>query len=471
MNVRGSKSWIVAICFSIFASAGFGASAQKAEFIQRKDDGYRGVWYMNQPTKDEYKFKYSGGMATYPQQHAPIAIYSAKVNKTFFCYGGTTARSASDKQELLHMVSYFDHRTGKVPRPTILLNKKTDDAHDNPTLSIDDDGYIWIFSSSHGTVRPSYIHRSEKPFSIDSFELIYTTNFSYTQPWYFPERGFLFLHTRYAEGRNLFWMTSSNGVNWAKPERLAKIEMGDYQISWPQGEKLATAFDFHPKPLGLNGRANLYYLETGDMGKTWRTIDRQTVKTPVNATNNPALVYDSRAENLLVYLKDLNFNSDGQPVILFLTSKGFEPGPENDPRTWKTASWNGKEWVFRAVTSSLNNYDHGSLYIEKAIWRIIAPTEPGPQRYNPGGEMVMWTSANQGMTWQKEKQLTQRSSRNHNYARRPLNAHRDFYALWADGNGRAPSESNLYFTDQDGNHVWRLPAVMNEDFAKPEVAW
>ena len=41
----------------------------------RKDDGYRGIWYCKQPTKDEYRYKYSGGMATYPQQHAPIAIY------------------------------------------------------------------------------------------------------------------------------------------------------------------------------------------------------------------------------------------------------------------------------------------------------------------------------------------------------------------------------------------------------------
>src|SRR5262245_51969601 len=54
------------------------------------DDGYHGIWYMNQPSKDEYKYKYSGGFATYPQQHMPIAIYSKKANKTFFCYGGTT---------------------------------------------------------------------------------------------------------------------------------------------------------------------------------------------------------------------------------------------------------------------------------------------------------------------------------------------------------------------------------------------
>src|SRR5258707_8623244 len=88
-------------------------------------DGYRGIWYMNQPSQDQYKYKYSGGFATYPQQHVPIAIYSKAANKPFFCYGGTTARHATDKQELLQMVSYFDHNTGKVPRPAILLNKKT----------------------------------------------------------------------------------------------------------------------------------------------------------------------------------------------------------------------------------------------------------------------------------------------------------------------------------------------------------
>jgi len=106
------------------------------------DDGYRGIWYFNQPSNDEYKYKYSGGFATYPQQHIPIAIYSKEVDKTFFVYGGTTARKAKDKQQLLHMISYYDHKTGKVPRPRILLNKQTDDAHDNPTLQMDERGHL-----------------------------------------------------------------------------------------------------------------------------------------------------------------------------------------------------------------------------------------------------------------------------------------------------------------------------------------
>jgi hypothetical protein len=161
------------------------------------DDGYRGIWYFNQSSKDEYRYKYSGGMATYPQQHAPVAVYRREVNRTFFVYGGTTARSPGDKQELLHMVSYFDHATGTVPRPRILLNKHTDDAHDNPTLAIDDAGHLWVFSPSHGTARPSYIHRSTKPYSIEDFERVFTGNFSYPQAWHLPGLGFLFLHTRY----------------------------------------------------------------------------------------------------------------------------------------------------------------------------------------------------------------------------------------------------------------------------------
>jgi len=444
------------------------------------DDGYRGIWYYNQATKDEYKFKYSGGMATYPYQHNPIAIYSAEVEKTFFVYGGTTARRASDEQELLHLVSYYDHRTGQVPRPRLLLNKQTSDAHDNPTLQVDDRGYLWIFSSSHGTGRPSYIHRSARPWTIDEFERILVTNFSYTQPWYVPGEGFLFLHTRYGGGKSignnaarcLFYMTSGDGVNWNEPQMLAGIVQGDYQVSWRSGKRIATAFDFHPVPLGLNARANVYYLETDNLGRTWRNVLGETMKLPLADTNNPALAYDSRAEGLLVYLKDVNFDRAGRPVILFSTSKGFEPGPQNGPRQWQTIRWTGKEWERRPLTTSDNNYDHGSLYIEPdGTWRVIAPTELGAQPYNPGGDVVLWTSQDEGQTWKKVKQLTHDKARNHTFVRRPLNAHPDFYALWADGNGREPSESAIYFTNQRGDHVWRLPSKMNSDFAKPEVAW
>lgn len=141
--------------------------------LNDKAEGYRGIWYMNQPSNDEYVYKYSGGLGTYCAKHQPFAVYRPEVRKTFFCYGGA---APGDNRHLLHMVSYYDHETGLVPRPTILLDKRTSDAHDNPVITIDERGHLWIFSTSHGRSRPSYIHRSREPYSIDEFERVGATH-------------------------------------------------------------------------------------------------------------------------------------------------------------------------------------------------------------------------------------------------------------------------------------------------------
>jgi len=432
----------------------------------RKDDGYRGIWYYNQPSNDEYVYKYSGGLGTYCAKHRPFAIYSKEANKTFFCYGGTP----KGKNELLHMVSYYDHATGMVPRPTILLNKHTDDAHDNPVISLDANGYVWVFSSSHGTSRPSSLSRSTKPYSVEEFEHVLTTNFSYTQPWWLPGRGFLFIHTRYQGGRCNYQMTSPDGREWSEGKLLAKIDEGHYQVSEPWNGKVGTAFNYHPQGTGLNWRTNLYYMETDDFGETWHNAQGKALTLPLTEVENPALVHDYKADGLNVYMKDLAFDSKGNPLILCLTSKGYESGPENDPRVWTTARWTGTEWDLQGSIRSDNNYDTGSLYVETdTFWRLIGPTQPGPQPYNPGGEVALWTSEDLGHTWKMVRQLTHDSAFNHTYVRRPVNAHPDFYAFWADGHARKPSESRLYFCDKTGEHVWRLPPVMEEEFASPEL--
>jgi hypothetical protein len=85
--------------------------------------------------------------------------------------------------------------------------------------------------------------------------------------------------------------------------------------------------------------------------------------------------------------------------------------------------------------------------------------------------MALWTSPDEGRTWRKEKSLTHDERRNHTFARQPLGAQPDFYALWADGDTLRPSGSSLYFTDRAGTHVWRLPDKMDGPTAKPQIAW
>ncbi|MBW3596368.1 MAG: BNR repeat-containing protein [Planctomycetes bacterium] len=468
------KTVAITLC-SVFTLAATCGGAELT--LNQKDDGYRGVWYMNQPSGDEYVYKYSGGLGTYCAKHQPFAVYRPEVGKTFFVYGGATK---DDNRRLLHMVSYFDHKTKTVPRPTILLDKKTGDAHDNPVLSIDDAGHLWIFATSHGTARPSYIHRSKKPYDIEDFELVPAvrqdgdeqvpiSNFSYMQAWHVPQRGFVCFFTKYnhpAKRTNMM-MSSRDGVHWRPWRTLAAIEEGHYQISAVGDSRAGAAFNYHPQGKGLNWRTNLYYLETPDLGETWRTAAGRPLSLPLTEPENPALVHDYSRLGLNVYLKDIRFDADDRPVILFLTSKSYESGPKNDPRTWTTARWTGTQWDIHPAFTSDNNYDMGSLWIdEDGAWRIIAPSETGPQPYNPGGEAAMWLSDDQGRSWRKQKQLTSGSERNHTYIRRPVNAHPDFYAFWADGHGRQPSLSRLYFCNRAGE-VFVLPREM-DDTAKPE---
>ncbi len=447
--------------------------------LNQKADGYRGIWYMNQPTNDEYRYKYSGGLGTYCDYHASFAVYRPEVNKTFFCYGGAPE---SDSRHLLHMVSYFDHETGTVPRPTLLLDKHTNDAHDNPVMAIDKDGAIWVFSTAHGTGRPAYIHRSKKPYEIDEFERIDATrregdhetpidNFSYFQIFCDRDAGFRAIFTRYGypADRTACFMSSPDGVHWSEWKRLAAIEQGHYQIGAVGHGKIATMLNMHPKGKGLNWRTNLYYMESADSGQTWRTAAGQPLDVPLQTADNPALVRNYQAENLLVYLKDLQFDGDGRPVLVYSTSRGFEPGPANGERTLCAARWTGNDWRFHAVTTTDHNYDSASLSFDAdGAWRIISPTEPGPQPFGTGGEMVIWTSSDQGVTWRAEKQLTAGSERNHSYARRPVSAHPDFFALWADGHARKPSESHLYFCNAKGD-VFRLPTTMEGHTARPKL--
>ncbi len=468
--VRKDRSKVLASAAS--RSGSKAKTAGPPELILQKDDGYRGIWYFNQPQKDEYVYKYSGGLGTYCSSHNPFAIYAPAAGKTFFCYGGT--RTVDGKRTLLHMVSYYDHATGTVPRPTILLDKKTDDAHDNPVLSLDGRGYVWIFASAHGTPRPAYVLVSKKPYSIDEFECVRVTNYSYPQPYWIEGQGFLFLHTLYGKDarapsatRKLYFSTSADGRSWSQSSLYAAIEQGHYQVSWTDGVKVGSAFNYHPAVGGLNYRSNLYYHETADFGRSWRNVQGEKLTLPLMEVNNPALVHDYKSEGKNVYVMDLNFDAQGRPVILYLTSKGYESGPKNDPRTWCTAWWNGSAWEIRGSITSDNNYDMGSIWIEPDQWKIIGPTEPGPQPYNTGGEIALWTSPDRGATWTKVRRLTSNSPYNHGYCRRPLHAQPDFYAFWADGHARQPSESRLYFCDREGN-VRMLPPKMAGETARPE---
>jgi hypothetical protein len=109
----------------------------------------------------------------------------------------------------------------------------------------------------------------------------------------------------------------------------------------------------------------------------------------------------------------------------------------------------------------------GSLFISENNWKIIGPTENGPQKWGVGGELAIWESVDSCKTWGKSKQITSQSTFSHSYVRRPVDFKPPFCFFWADGDSHKFSNSELYFGDFEGN-VWKLPSEMKAESEKPQ---
>ena len=439
----------------------------------RKIDGYRGIWFTIGQARSEYGDKYSGGLGTYTMKHIPLAVYAPEVRKTFFVFGGT---DKTENPYLLCMAGCYDHETGMLCKPVVVYDKGclgVGDPHDDPTIQIAKDGDIWVFVAGRGNKRPGIRFKSTKPYDISSFDYVNESIMAYPEVIYDPDKGFFLFETRYDGVRRTFFQTSPDGISWSDYQPIASIiepgekRSGHYQFANYAGAKLVCCFNRH-----INGavdtRTNIYYIQSTDWGKTWTTADGTPVVLPVTREEGPALIRNYHSEGKNRYIKDINFDSKGRPVIYYVTSDNHLTGPAGGPRTHCVARWTGKKWAFTSFAESTHCYDSGSLWSEGRELTIITPSDPGPQLWGTGGVMVRGKSRDCGKSWKRHRTLTHNSPRNHGYARRPLNCNEDFYAFWADGNPDKRSISYLYFCNSKGD-VFRMPYNMKQEWEKPEL--
>ncbi|HPB18032.1 MAG TPA: DUF2341 domain-containing protein, partial [Clostridia bacterium] len=127
---------------------------------------YEGNWFQDLVTN------YHGPMTTYTDRHRPMAIYIPSERKTFFVFG-----SADQYAE----IGYFDHISKKFSEP-VEVGFIGKDAHKNPSIFIDEQGYIYVFYGSHGSTM--YTKRSVYPYNIYSWENRATIEgHTYPQSW------------------------------------------------------------------------------------------------------------------------------------------------------------------------------------------------------------------------------------------------------------------------------------------------
>ena len=453
----------------VFASFLFISIGYSQSLENKRIPGYRPIWFeLNQ--KYEYGDKYSGALGTYTAKHHPLAIYADAVNKTFFVYGGT---KSADSKHLLCMIGEYDHGSGLVSQPMVVCDKMgVSDPHDNPSILIDDQGYIWVFVSGRGRKRMGFKYKSKNPYSVDGFRKISTEEMTYPQPKKMGS-GYFNFFTKYTGVRHLYFEKSINGKDGSTDKMLAAIpekkgeKSGHYQVSALFNEKkIGTFFNRHPNGK-VDQRTDLFYLQTREKGDTWSTVDNQLIEIPVTDINSPSKVVDYAKLEKNIYLKDMTYDPQGNPICLYIRSNGHEPGPKSSPYEWCITRWNGDEWMTHIITTSDHNYDMGSLLFQGEKLYLIGPTAIGPQKWGVGGELQLWTSNDLGKNWIKKKDLTQNSLVNHSYVRKSEIFKSPFVFFWASGHAHQFGKSELFFGNLEGN-IWQLPYDMEKETERPK---
>ncbi len=162
---------------------------------------------------------------------------------------------------------------------------------------------------------------------------------------------------------------------------------------------------------------------------------------------------------------DVTFDQKGNPVVFYIKENKTDT-TDTYLYQWRIAVWTGTAWSIRRITSSDSLYEFGSLYIdEDGIWRMIGGDGVGTNDKTVGGQVNLWTSSDNGVTWKRNKQLTAQSGINAYNARRPVNAQDSFYALWTDNQDKRNKSSNMYISNREGE-VFQLPRHMDENWVK-----
>lgn len=436
----------------------------------RRDQGYRGIWWGNPVPPPIMAQQLSGGLACEPTDHTPIAQYVAAADKTFFVYAGTSGEPLDDngRQPLRMMVGCFDHKTRQVSKPVILVDDLPAAGHGCPALTVDGDGRLWVFVSILNAAYPSAIFRSSKPHEIDAWEMVARMEFESPQPWYVPGQGFMLVHVRRIDEKpRLCYSTSRDGLTWSEPAIVATFGEGQSGISGRYKNKIGIAFSFRPPGEAVDSRTDLYYVETSDLGKTWQVFPRADVTLPLTEPQNTAFVFDHN--NWKAYLRDLTFDTRGNPIAFYLMRHGRRHLPAPESRVWTTSRWTGREWETTGAMFADSDNDAGCLEVDKIVWFATVPSRSGPQSNSSGGEIMRWRSEDAGRSWYRWP-LTPNTTVNHNWVRRVMDGKPEFSTIWADGNTREFSPSRLYFADRPGN-VYALPTVMDGEAAAPELVW
>ncbi|MBN2070142.1 MAG: BNR-4 repeat-containing protein [Candidatus Krumholzibacteriota bacterium] len=391
-----------------------------------------GAWYACCELSDWEQ--YHGPAATFYTNTRPNAIrYTGLHDRTYFVYGDFGRDPA---------IQYYDHETKRLSPPVICGRTRIpDDAHGNPSILIDDDGYIYVFFGCHH--HPIQMVRSEFPESIESWSPgpLISEEATYPEPYMLsPGRIILSFRQKTAQDRTASWVytiSEDRGENWTDAGQLIH-ETGKYiyAITETGSETPVRSFHiaFNPFDYGTNLYSNIYYIYSDNDLVTLKHRDGSIAAVPPCGLDACDLVYDS--ENNSSHVSDMILDDDNAPYILFNTGPWDKTGEPGDGE-WRVARFDEEIWKSSRLAPCDHLFDRGCLALtdDGAILAYLPIADDGMD----GGEIILYRSDNLGITWQESREITTGSEYSHNYAVRVRGADPEFRALWSYGSSEMTS--------------------------------
>ena len=368
--------------------------------------------------------KYSTPAGTYSMWNLPQAI--KKNDVTFFVYGGNDTNA---------YVSSFHNDYGTFDMPVMIHSIDGDDAHVNPTLMIDEEGYLNVFYGGHSVYNISF-KRSTYPYNINYWNSqvnITPTVNSYPQA-YTLENGNYILFSRGVDGQETYVTSSNHGSTWGSSHDIISVDGGVYLMSLQDKDDADTIYFAWTMENTI--RNDVHFAWTNNGGVSLINVSGSSQSVPLTSATT-CKAYDSGTNH--INLDGFQVDSNKRPIILFHESgcDGSTYEDNNCSQTWRVAHWNGTVWNVVNVSDIYHgdrNYDEGNLvYFNDSDVRAYVPSV-ATIPYEDGGDIQEFKSTNLGLTWVNTKNVTVESGLSHNMIKTVVNGDNNFNLLWSFDN-------------------------------------